>query len=126
MQNTGTNEQKKSGLNHFIHAIGWSLAGFRTTLRDEAAFRQELCLVLIAIPLAIYLGGNAFEKVLMIGSLILVLIVELLNTAIEAAIDRIGVEQHPLSGKAKDAGSAAVMLSILNVIFVWAFLLFSP
>jgi len=118
-------EDKKSGLNHFIHAIGWSWAGFRTTLRDEAAFRQELCLFLIAIPLVIYLGGNAFEKVLMIGSLLLVLIVELLNTAIEAAIDRIGIEQHPLSAKAKDAGSAAVMLSILNVFLVWGLLLFS-
>ncbi len=115
---------KKSGLNHFIHAIGWSFTGFKTTLRDEAAFRQELCLSLIAIPLALYLGEGVFEQILMIGSLFLVLIVELLNTAIEAAIDRIGIEKHALSAKAKDAGSAAVMLSIINVLFIWGLILF--
>jgi len=119
------NEQKKSGLNHFIHALGWSFSGLRTTLRDEAAFRQEFLLCLICIPLALVLGDTAVEKTLMISSLLAVLIVELLNTSIEAAIDRISEEKHVLSAKAKDAGSAAVMVSIINAIVVWGLVLYS-
>jgi len=117
------NEQKKSGLSHLIHATRWSFAGFKATLKDESAFRQECFLFLVAIPLAIYWGETGLEKAVMIASVFLVLIVELLNTAVEAAIDRIGEERHSLSGKAKDAGSAAVMLSLINVIVVWGLIL---
>ncbi len=114
---------KKTGLTHLIHAFKWSLSGIKTTFRDEAAFRQELCLIVVCFPLALWLGRTETEVILMIGSLIIVLIVEFLNTAIEAAIDRIGLEHHVLSKKAKDAGSAAVMFSILNVFFVWGVIL---
>ncbi len=115
--------QKKSGINHFIHAIKWSLSGLKATYCDEAAFRQELVLLAVCLPLAFWLGQTPTEIVLMIGSLLMVLIVEFLNTAIEAAVDRIGTEQHPLSKKAKDAGSAAVMFAILNVLFTWGMIL---
>ncbi len=96
-----------------------------TTVRDEAAFRQELFFFIIGIPLAVWLGQTDIEIILMIGSLVLVLIVELINTAIEAAIDRIGLEKHALSKKAKDSGSTAVMLSIFNVFFIWGVILYS-
>ena len=92
-------------------------------LIQEAAFRQELALCVILMPLGAWLGNNGIERVLLIGSLMLVLIVELLNSAIEAAVDRHGIEHHVLSGQAKDLGSAAVMISILNGIVVWVFIL---
>ncbi len=100
-----------------------SLAGLRSAFRHEAAFRQELIATAILTPVAFLLGDDGVERALMIGVLLLVLVVELLNSAIEAAVDRIGPEQHELSGRAKDFGSAAVFLSLLAVPVVWGLVL---
>ncbi len=118
------NKEKHSGIGHLFYATRWSLAGFRAAFRDETAFRQEVYLSIVLVPLAFWLGKNAIEWVFLVGSLVLVLITELLNTAVEAAVDRIGEEAHALSKKAKDVGSAAVMLSILNAVLVWALIVF--
>lgn len=114
---------KNSGLRRVILAAGYSLQGLRTTYRKEAAFRQETWLALVLIPLAVWLGENGVERALMIGSVMLVMIVELLNTGIENIVDRVGLEPHKLSGRAKDAGSAAVMVAMFNVALVWAVIL---
>ena len=117
--------QGPTGLKRILLATRYSAAGLKAAFVNEAAFRQELLLTVVLIPVAIWLGDNGVEWALMIGSLLLVLIVELLNTGIEAAIDRFGGEHHPLSGRAKDLGSAAVLLSLVNVGVVWgAILLF--
>ena len=108
-----------TGIRRIINATGYSLKGLKAAIKHEAAFRQELLLVIILLPLAFYLGNDGVEHALMIGSLFLVLIVELLNSAIESVVDRVGEEHHELSGRAKDIGSAAVFLSLLNVIAVW-------
>lgn len=110
------------GSNHFVRlykATGYSLKGLQATFIYEQAFRLEVYILAILIPLAIWLGNNALEICLLIGSWIFVMIVELLNSAIEAAIDRIGTERHELSGRAKDIGSAAVMLSVFLALGVW-------
>lgn len=104
-------------------AAGYSVAGFRAAARSEAAFRQELILFILLAPLGAWLGDNGIERALLIGSLLLVLIVELLNTAVEATVDRIGNERHRLSAEAKDIGSAAVLLSILSAVLTWALIL---
>jgi diacylglycerol kinase (ATP) len=106
-----------------VRAAGYSLAGLRAALKHEAAFRQEAALFVILAPLGFWLGRNGIERLLLIGSLVLVLVVELLNSAVEAAVDRIGSEQHELSGRAKDMGSAAVLLALLLVVAVWALVL---
>ena len=108
-----------TGIRRIINATGYSLKGLGAAFKHEAAFRQELVLVAILLPLAVYLGQNGLERAVMIGSLLLVLIVELLNSAVECVVDRIGEEHHELSGRAKDIGSAAVFLSLLNVTVVW-------
>ena len=113
----------KTGLRRLLNAIGYSWAGLRAAYKHESAFRQELWLGLILVPLAFYLGDTAVERVLMVGALLLVLIVELLNSAIEASVDRISLEHHLLIKRAKDMGSAAVLLALLNVVLVWALLL---
>lgn len=105
-------------------AAGYSISGLRAAIRKEAAFRQELILFVILAPLGLWLGRNGIERSLLVGSLFIVLIVELLNSAIEAAIDRISRKTHKLSGRAKDMGSAAVYLSLLLVIMIWALVLF--
>ncbi len=110
-------------LRRVARAAGYSLAGLRAALKHEAAFRQEAALFVILAPLGFWLGRNGIERSLLIGSLVLVLIVELLNSAVEAAVDRIGSEQHELSGRAKDMGSAAVLLALLLVVAVWALVL---
>ena len=106
-----------------FRAIGYSFSGFRDALRDEPAFRQETALALILMPLAVWLGDSNVERALMIGALLIVLIVELLNSAIEAAVDRMGSEVNELSRKAKDCGSAAVFLSLALVVVVWVLML---
>ncbi len=113
----------KTGIKRIIHATGYSLLGLTAAYKNEAAFRQELWLTIILAPVAIYLGNTGIERALLLSSLILVLIVELLNSAIEAVVDRIGSELHELSGRAKDIGSAAVMLALLNLIVIWGFIL---
>jgi len=114
-----------TGLRRILRAAGFSWQGFVAAFRNEAAFRQELALTLGLVPLAFWLGQTALERALMIGIWLLVPVVELLNSGIEAVVDRIGEEHHPLAGRAKDVGSAAVFLAISNAAIVWAILLFT-
>jgi len=107
-----------------IRAFGFSFKGLRAAFDNEAAFRQEVILSLVLIPLGLWLGATGLERALLVGSVLLVMIVELLNSGIEAVVDRLGDEQHELSGRAKDIGSAAVLLSLVNVLAVWALILF--
>lgn len=107
------------GLRRIIDAAGYSAAGLASAWRGEEAFRQEVLLAVPLAALALWLGTSPLERVLLFGSWLLVMIVEVLNTAVEAAIDRIGDEHHPLSGQAKDLGSAAVFLSLVLAALVW-------
>ena len=100
------------------------MQGFRAAIKHEAAFRQELLLAIILVPAAFWLTSNPVHLMAMIGSIILVLIVEILNSAIEAVVDRTGDEPHKLSGRAKDMGSAAVFLAMLNVVVMWGLVLY--
>lgn len=109
-----------TGIKRIILAAGYSAKGLRAAFVHEAAFRQELLLCAVLIPLACWLDVNAIERMLLISSLLLVLIVELLNSAIEAVVDRIGPEQHQLSGRAKDLGSAAVLIALLLTLYLWS------
>jgi len=115
----------ETGLKRILSAAGYSAKGLRSCWRNEAAFRQEVLASIVMMPLALWLGQTGLEKAVLIGVLLLVLIVEVLNSSIEAVVDRIGHEHHELSGLAKDQGSAAVMLSLLNVAIVWCLVLFS-
>lgn len=108
-----------TGLKRIIDATVYSWQGLRAAIKHESAFRQELFLCLILAPIGIWLGQTAVETSLLIGSLLLVLIVEILNSAIEAVVDRSGDEYHELAGRAKDMGSAAVMLALINVFVIW-------
>ncbi|MEQ4531004.1 MAG: diacylglycerol kinase [Mixta sp.] len=112
-----------TGLTRIIKAAGYSWKGLRAAWQHEAAFRQEAVMALVAIIIACWLDVDAMTRVLLIGSVFLIIIVEILNSAIEAVVDRIGSEFHPLAGRAKDMGSAAVLLSIILAVFVWASLL---
>jgi diacylglycerol kinase (ATP) len=109
----------RTGLDRIVHALGYSLDGLRAAYRGESAFRQEVWLVLVATPLAFWLGRGWVEVALLLGSLYLVLIVELLNSGIEAVVDRVSFELHDLSKRAKDFASAAVLLSLLLSAGVW-------
>ena len=102
-----------------VAAAGYSWNGLRAAWRDEAAFRLECGAALVLAPVGVWLGETAVERVLLLGSLLLVLIVELLNSAVEATVDRIGQERHPLAGQAKDLASAAVLVSLLLALLVW-------
>ncbi len=113
----------KTGLVRLWNAFGYSLAGFRAAYKHEDAFRQEVLLAIILVPMALYVPVGYLGKALMIGSVLLVIIVELLNSAIEATVDRISLENHSLAKRAKDIGSAAVLVSLINVIVVWALVL---
>ena len=113
----------KTGLARIVNAAGYSWAGLQAAFKHEDAFRQEVLLLLVLLPLALYLGDNGIERALMIVALLGVLIVELLNSAVEAAVDRVSLERHPLIKRAKDMGSAAVMLSLANVAIVWSLVL---
>ena len=113
----------KTGLTRLLNALGYSINGFRSALRHEEAFRQEVLLAVVLIPLAAISPAGSLGKALMIFSVLLVLIVELLNSAIEAAVDRISLDHHRLAKRAKDIGSAAVFLSLVNVAVVWALVL---
>ncbi|WP_445367885.1 diacylglycerol kinase [Methylomonas sp. BW4-1] len=115
--------QNAKGFKRLINACFFSVAGFKATWQHEEAFRQEVALFVFTTPLAIWLGQTAVEKVLLIGSVVLVLLVELLNSAVEAVVDRVGFEHHELSGRAKDIGSAAVMLSLIWAGVTWALIL---
>lgn len=113
----------KTGLRRILNAVGYSWAGLTAALKHENAFQQEAFLALVLIPLALFLGDSGSERALMIGAVLLVLMVELLNSAIEAAVDRISLEHHQLIKRAKDMGSAAVMIALLNVVVIWALIL---
>ena len=115
----------KTGLRRVLNATHYSIAGLAAAARHEDAFRQELILVVLLTPLAFWLGDTGVERGLLIGSLILVLIVELLNSAVEATVDRISFENHRLAKRAKDIGSAAVMLSLANAGVVWLLIILS-
>jgi diacylglycerol kinase (ATP) len=116
---TTANPQKlRKGLNRVFHAAGYSLQGLRAGWH-ETAFRQEVQIAIVLTPLGFYFGRNWVEVALLVGSVFLVMIVELLNTSVESAIDRIGPEWHDLSKRAKDMGSAAVLLSLLICMGVW-------
>ena len=115
----------KTGLKRVWYALHYSLAGINSAWKHEAAFRQEALLAAVLIPLALFLPVSALGKAIMIASVVLVLIVELLNSAIEATVDYVSQEIHPLAKRAKDIGSAAVLLSLLNVAVVWLVILFT-
>ena len=113
----------KTGLRRVWNAFFYSLEGFRAAWKHEDAFRQETLLACVMIPLAFFLADAALERALMIASVFLVLIVELLNSAIEATVDRISLESHRLAKRAKDIGSAAVLIALANVLVVWGLVL---
>ena len=114
----------KTGLGRIWNALFYSLEGLAAAFRHEEAFRQEVLIAIVLVPAALLLPASGTGKALMIASVLLVLIVELLNSALEAAVDRISLESHPLTKRAKDIGSAAVMLSLVNVPIVWLLVLF--
>lgn len=113
----------KTGLRRLVNAFGYSMDGFKAAYRHEDAFRQEVWLSLVLIPLAFYLETEAMHRLLMVGSVLLVMIVELLNSAVEAVVDRVSIERHALAKRAKDIGSAAVLLALINLGVVWGLIL---
>ena len=112
----------KTGLRRLLNAFGYSLQGFRAAWQNEAAFREEAMLTIVLTPVALLLHVTGLEKLLLILSLLLLVLVELLNSAVEAVVDRIGPEIHPLSGRAKDLGSAAVLIACLILGLAWLFI----
>jgi diacylglycerol kinase (ATP) len=115
--------QNAKGFKRILNACVFSYFGFKATWLHEEAFRQEVLLFVVTTPIALWLGETTIEKLLLVGSMILVLLVELLNSAVEAVVDRVGFEHHELSGRAKDIGSAAVMLSLVWAAITWASIL---
>lgn len=115
----------KTGVLRLWNAFGYSHAGFRAAYKHEDAFRQEVALAAILIPLAFWLPVGNLGKALMIASVLLVIIIELLNSAIEATVDRISLDDHDLAKRAKDIGSSAVLVSLINVMVVWVLVLTS-
>jgi diacylglycerol kinase (ATP) len=114
---------KPRGLTRVLRAVGASLRGLAGAYREEAAFRQELAFAAFVIPLGLWLGHTGVERALLIAPVLLILIVELVNSAIEATVDRIGFERHALAGLAKDIGSAAVLMSFVLLTAVWLLVL---
>ena len=113
----------KTGIKRLANAFTYSVAGTLAAFKHEDAFRQEVILSTILIPLAIYLGQTAIEQALMIASILLIIIVELLNSSVEATVDRISIKRHKLSKRAKDIGSAAVFFSLVNAAVIWFLIL---
>lgn len=116
--------EKNSGFTRVYKAFFYSMNGITAAFRHEAAFRQEFVVALVLLPLTIWLPVTHMERVIMVGTVMLVLIIELLNSGIEATVDRIGEEHHELAGRAKDMGSAAVLLSLMLWAYVWSSFLF--
>ncbi|HDM8221337.1 TPA: diacylglycerol kinase [Vibrio campbellii] len=125
-QKTGTVSGKpgNTGIQRILKASIYSLQGLKAALKHEAAVRQELALLIVSVLLLCWLDVSQIERIVMLGTVVLVLIVELINSAIEAVVDRIGVERHELSGRAKDIGSAAVFVALLFAAFAWSYILF--
>ena len=117
--------KSKSGLKRIVAATGYSIEGFKSAWASEHAFRQELFMVVIGAIIALILPISSFQKLFLIAVLVLVLIVELINSAIEAVVDRISLDRHPLSKNAKDFGSAAVMLAVIIAAASWTVVLFN-
>ncbi|KXW55435.1 diacylglycerol kinase [Ferrovum sp. PN-J185] len=114
----------KSGIRRIINALGYSIQGLKAAYHHESAFRQEVILSVLLIPISLFLKTSGVGHALMVGSVLLVLLVELLNSAVEAAVDRVSLEKHRLSKRAKDIGSAAVLISLINVAVIWLLILF--
>jgi diacylglycerol kinase (ATP) len=112
------------GIQRLYKAIIYSMQGLRAAFRNEAAFRLEIVLSIFLVPLGLWLGDNGVERALLVGSILLVMIVELINSGIEAVVDRFGGDHHELSGIAKDMGSAAVLVTLINVFVIWCLVLF--
>jgi diacylglycerol kinase (ATP) len=115
----------KTGITRLINAFGYSMEGLKAAYKNEDAFRQEVRMALVMIPLAFYFGHTPIERAIMIASVLLVIIVELLNSSVEATVDRISLDHHLLAKRAKDIGSAAVLISLINMAVVWLFIIFS-
>ncbi len=113
----------KQGLTRLINALGYSRDGLASAWKHEAAFREEVLLAVVTIPLGLWLGQGGLEKALLVGTILLVLVVELLNSAVEAVVDRVSDERHELSKRAKDIGSAAVLITLLLAAAVWGLIL---
>ncbi|MBI3372157.1 MAG: diacylglycerol kinase [Betaproteobacteria bacterium] len=118
-----SNHAGRGGIGRLIDATHWSLSGLAAALRNEAAFRQELFCAAVMVPLGLWLGANGLERAMLVASVLQVLVVELLNSALEAAVDRVSLEHHELAGRAKDIGSAAVMVSLVLCVTVWLLVL---
>jgi diacylglycerol kinase (ATP) len=118
-----TDRHKPTGITRLLRAFGYSFQGFRHAWREEAAFRQEVGLSLLVIPGGLALGHSGVERAMLVSPMLLILVVEILNSAVEAVVDRSGTERHPLAGMAKDMGSAAVMLSFGLLGTVWLLIL---
>src|SRR5271167_4244947 len=114
---------KPTGITRLLRAFGYSMQGFAHAWHEEAAFRQEAACAIAVIPLGLYLGHTGVERALLVSPMLMILVVELLNSAVEAVVDRSGMERHPLAGMAKDMGSAAVLLSFLLLGTVWLLIL---
>jgi diacylglycerol kinase (ATP) len=111
--------KSKNGIERIAKALGYSLAGLKAAYKNEAAIRQETWLMVVLVPLGLYLGQTNIERILLVGVVFLVFIVELLNSAVEAAVDHTSIDHHKLAGRAKDIGSAAVFMSIMLLLLVW-------
>ncbi len=112
-----------TGIGRIFRALSCSLLGLKAAFIHEQAFRQELLFVIVMLPLGLWLGENGLERAVLSGCLLLILVVELLNSALEAVVDRVGLEHHELSGRAKDLGSAAVWMAFVNWLVVWLLVL---
>ena len=122
---TNVNPHKATGLRRLVNALSYSLSGLQLAWRDEAAFRQEIILAIVLVPVAFMMPVDLTQRVLLVASVMLVLVVEMINSAIEATVDRISLDIHPLAKRAKDMGSAAVMLTLTNAILTWTMTLWS-
>jgi diacylglycerol kinase (ATP) len=131
-QGSGGNNQPSSafakadnkGFRHLVNATRFSMRGLSAAFRHEAAFRQELALVAMLLPAAFFVGSTALETAFLIAVSLLILIVELLNSGLEAIVDRVGLERHPLSGRAKDMGSAAVFIALVSAFLTWTLMIY--
>lgn len=119
----GNEKPNGTGLTRIYKAMRCSALGLKAAFKHEAAFRQELLLVALLLPVGVWIGDSGAERALLVSCLLLILFAEIINSAIEAVVDRIGLERHELSGRAKDLGSAAVFISLLNALVVWLLVL---
>ena len=122
---TNVNPHKASGLRRLVNALSYSLSGLLLAWQDEAAFRQEVILAIVLVLVAFMVPVDVTQRVLLVASVMLVLVVEMINSAIEATVDRVSLDIHPLAKRAKDMGSAAVLLALTNAILIWIMVFWS-